>query len=199
MGSISRRQFVGLTGVTIGLAASGAMLNTLEAEAVFLRPPGASADDTTFLARCSRCKKCLSVCETGVIQPLSISQSVRAHSTPILNFTYSYCNFCMKCVEVCPTQALAPLAPSLVPVVGIAQINRESCVAWAWDGCTECVTICPKQAISLDEKKRPVVMADLCDGCGLCEMKCPSAALRTFSEASKQKGITVVAREASAL
>ena len=81
-------------------------------------------------------------------------------------------------------------------VNGIAVVNERSCIAWDWKGCTVCVDECPQDAIALDEQGRPLVDDALCDGCGLCELICPSSSLRSYGGGrSEAKGIVVVAKE----
>ena len=191
---LTRRQFVGLAGGACALLACGFGVNVLEGSAVFVRPPGASASEASFSSKCIRCQKCLSVCETDVIQLLPIDRSLRAHGTPVLDFSHSYCTFCMRCAEVCPTGALEIPPDEAKPVVGLAKINKDQCVAWSWSGCVECSLICPEEAVVLDERNRPAILADLCNGCGLCELQCPSEALRSYREADRGKGVNVVAR-----
>lgn len=56
----------------------------------------------------------------------------------------------------------------------LARIERGACLAWRRSFCTVCEEHCPIQdAITLD-KGRPVINAELCDGCGICKEVCPS-------------------------
>lgn len=201
MAGLSRRGFLVSAGVFAGLIATGSAANALAVDKVVLRPPG-SAAESDFLSRCMRCQKCTAVCHARVIQPLSIVESIKGASTPTLDFSRNYCDFCAldnngnpRCAEVCPTGALAPQTGK--PFInGIAVVNERSCIAWDWKGCTVCVEECPQEAIALDELNRPVVDTALCDGCGLCELICPSASLRSYGdERSEAKGIVVVPKE----
>lgn len=190
---MTRRGFLRTAGIAVALGSAGSALNFFEQHKRFLRPPGALPEQD-LLARCLRCQKCLAVCPTGVILPLSLSESIRGLGTPALNYKNGFCNLCLKCIEVCPTGALKPLEPEQV-CIGTARINPASCVAWNWMGCTVCVAECPLGAISLDAEKRPVVDADKCNGCGICEMSCPSASLRSYNNQSQSKGVVVVPRK----
>ncbi len=187
---ISRRNFVKTMGASILVLGLGGSLYGFEHEQAFLRPPGV-VNEADFLAKCIKCQKCLAVCPTRVIVPISMAEGRMALSTPTMNFLQGYCDLCMKCVEVCPTGALKPVSPQDVKI-GLARINPDICVAWSWSGCVECSRLCPFDAIQLDDHQRPVVDAAKCNGCGLCEKICPSGSLRAYNDQAKGKGITVV-------
>lgn len=152
----------------------------------FIRPPGALAEEE-FLSRCIRCQKCTQVCHAQVIQPVSIVENLAAHSTPTVSFLRGYCDFCEeigdgnpRCIEVCPTGALVDTGEK-PKLSALAKIVRENCIAWDLAGCEVCVHECPREAIYQDEKKRPYIDTELCDGCGLCELVCPSVSIRSAS------------------
>lgn len=195
----TRREALSLAGLSAVMLGVGALSPRAMADAAaedidkpLLRPPGyAEGSEDAFLSRCHRCQKCLSVCETNVLETCSAARSIRGAGTPVLNFDYSWCNFCGRCYEVCPTGALVPSSDDKPPIIGIARINAESCVAWSWSGCTVCSDVCPEEAIVLDEDMRPSVIEDACTGCGLCELRCPNASLRSFGDSSRTKGIVV--------
>jgi ferredoxin-type protein NapG len=69
----------------------------------------------------------------------------------------------------------------------------RDCVAWDWTGCTVCIDKCPLQAIYPDGQKRPVVIPEKCNGCGICQKECPSTSLRANITG---KGIIVIPRPA---
>jgi ferredoxin-type protein NapG len=158
-------------------------------ERSYLRPPGALSEDD-FLARCNRCQRCVQVCPTRVIMAASFSYGVLVANTPIVTFERSYCNSCLKCGQVCPTGALLPVTEDTLDI-GVAEIIKESCVAWDWEGCTVCLDKCPLKAVYLDESKRPFITPELCNGCGICQRECPSTSLR---RTIKGKGIVVKVR-----
>lgn len=154
-----------------------------------LRPPGA-IDEDEFLAKCNRCQRCVQVCPTRVIVPLSLSEGIIRLNTPEVSFSTSYCNSCLKCSQVCPTGALQPVTKETLDI-GVGVIIEEDCVAFDWIGCTVCKDECPEKAIILDENKRPVVIPEKCNGCGICEHKCPSTSV---TKKAKGKGIIVKRR-----
>jgi ferredoxin-type protein NapG len=146
-------------------------------EDTLLRPPGALSENS-FLAKCNRCQKCVQICPTNIIIPASFEHGLLKANTPVISFKRSYCNSCLKCSEICPTGALQPVTKETLDI-GLAVIIEKDCVAWDWTGCTVCVDNCPTKAICLDEYKRPVIIPEKCNGCGICELKCPSISLRS--------------------
>lgn len=188
---ISRRNFIKLT-AAVALTSGNEALAGEKTDHI-LRPPGAK-DEQDFLSRCNRCHKCEQVCPTKVLVPTGFRYGLLAANTPTVSFKNGYCNSCLKCSEVCPTQALTPVTKETLDI-GLAKIIEKDCVAWDWVGCTVCVDNCPLKAIYLDEDKRPVIIPEKCNGCGICEMKCPSTSLRS---SIKGKGIIVIKRPADA-
>lgn len=185
--NISRRTFAKLLAAAVITPEQALCAD--EGSKAFLRPPGALAEKD-FIARCTRCQRCVQVCPTNVIVPASLSYGIVRMNTPVVTFRMSYCNSCLKCSERCPSGALTPVTKETLDI-GAAVISPPDCVAWDWTGCTICVDECPLKAIYLDEGKRPVVIPEKCNGCGICELKCPSTALR---KTIKNKGITVKPR-----
>lgn len=184
---ISRRIFIKLLAAAV-IAPEQALCADSGAKSL-LRPPGALSEKG-FIARCNRCQRCVQICPTNVIVPASLSYGIVRMNTPTVTFKRSYCNSCLKCSEVCPAGALKPVTKETLDI-GTAVIFPNDCVAWDWTGCTICVDECPLKAIYLDENKRPVVIPEKCNGCGICELKCPSTALR---KTIQNKGIIVKPR-----
>jgi ferredoxin-type protein NapG len=188
----TRRAFLGLAGkaaIVVGLVGLGGFIRFLGTRDRFIRPPGAVTEEK-FLSLCIKCQKCQEVCPTGTITPVLLAEGVASAGTPKLDFRLGYCNLCMKCIEICPTGALQPAKKEEVRL-GLAQVDKERCIAFTWRGCIKCYKECPYKAITLDSNQRPVVDASRCNGCGLCEYICPSSSLRTYTGASG-KGIVVV-------
>lgn len=196
--SLSRRTFLAAGAATAAVAClSGAGVAFGDEHAVNLRPPGA-AGERDFEARCNRCGRCVQACPRDVVQPLPLSLDFMSVGTPALIYRNDYCDYCMKCVTVCPTGALREDAPS-ADNVGVAKVISDACVAWSWSGCTVCKDVCPVEGvIVMDEHGRPVVDEDRCDGCGLCEAKCPSSSLRAYDAAVADRAICVVPRASEA-
>lgn len=195
----SRRQFC-IAGAAAAVAVGAGMVGGIglqSANAAYLRPPGAESE-SSLLAKCDRCQRCVQACPYNLVQPRPLGWDFPAAETPELVFKEGYCDFCMKCVEACPTGALSLEAPT-ASNIGVAKVISDSCVAWQWQGCTVCVDVCPVAgAIQLDDRGRPHVDNALCNGCGLCQTECPAPSLRAYNAAVAEKGIYVVSRQSIA-
>ncbi len=151
-----------------------------------VRPPG-SREEGDFLSRCIRCGECMKVCITGGLQPTLLQAGIEGIWTPVLVSRIGYCEYnCTLCGQVCPTSAIRKLT---VPekhktFIGLAFVDPARCIPFAQGTpCIVCEEHCPtpKKAIVFEERpgkagKRiqvPVVLPDLCIGCGICEHKCP--------------------------
>ena len=122
-----------------------------------IRPPAALKEDT-FLNRCIRCGNCMKVCPTNGLQPVIVACGARGVWSPQLIADIGYCEYnCTLCSQVCPTGAIKkiPLAKKQTLKLGIAKINRETCLPWAKNkeciGCEEHCPI-PDKAIKIKEE-----------------------------------------------
>lgn len=173
---LGRRAFLVGAGGLVGLAAGFWPRDA----AARVRPPGALAGDA-FERACIRCFRCAEVCPTKAVR-FDGGLDPRASDLPWLDLADRACILCMKCTQVCPTGALAPVAadPEVVQAtvrMGRPVVNREHCLPWNATGvCRTCWHVCPypDEAITLEGPRLgPVVNADACPGCGLCEEACP--------------------------
>lgn len=160
---------------------------------LLLRPPGVE-DEGEFLARCLRCSQCMKVCPTSGLQPVLFEAGLEGLWTPRLVPRLGYCDYgCNACGQVCPSGAILPLALAgkREAVVGVAVIDRDRCLPWAnGTPCIVCEEMCPvpNKAVQLQgggdgELQKPIVNADRCIGCGICEYQCPvegEAAIRIY-------------------
>ena len=185
-----RRQVLAAIGASaMGVALAGAEPVTQREPSTLLRPPGARL--TEFSALCVRCAACVRVCPTQGLQPSLFEGGVQNLLTPRLVPRLGYCSFgCNACAQVCPTHAIPELSleEKQSTVLGLASVNRDRCLPWAYDQpCIVCEEACPvaDKAITLEEVtvveaqgqpkllQRPRVVKDLCIGCGICEYQCP--------------------------
>jgi polyferredoxin len=186
----SRRQALAAIGASaVGVALAGVEPITLREPSTLIRPPGARL--TGFSALCTRCAACVRVCPTQGLQPSLFEGGVQNLLTPRLRPRLGYCSFgCNACGQVCPTGAIPELLleEKQATVLGLASVNRDRCLPWAYDqACIVCEEACPvaDKAITLEEVtvldaqgqprvlQRPRVIKDLCIGCGICEYQCP--------------------------
>jgi len=135
-------------------------------------PPALISTNTTDNP-CIGCDApCIPVCETDVIRrhPKGHPLAERAY----LSFEANGCTFCGDCIDVCPVE----LPPQTEPIkIGMAVLNRSTCVAWEGVVCLGCKLACRDSAVIMDESRRPHIDADRCTGCGLCVGICPPDAI----------------------
>jgi polyferredoxin len=164
-----------------------------------IRPPG-SVEEDEFLRRCIKCDQCIRVCPTNVLQPAMFEAGLEGMWTPIMVSKMGWCELnCTLCSQVCPTGAIREISieeklgvgpfESRGPIkTGTAFYNQGRCLPWAMKTpCVVCEEVCPvsPKAIYTElyrgpdrygrpiELKRPIIDADKCIGCGICEHECP--------------------------
>ncbi len=176
--------------LAVPLLRVGAKSHPDHVEPALIRPPG-SLEESQFLAKCIRCGECMKVCITNGLQPALFEGGIEGLWTPILAPKTGYCEYnCTLCGQVCPTGAIAKLSmEEKRPVkIGSASIDRSRCLPFAEAiPCIVCEEVCPipKKAIWFEKAgvrdrsgklvrvKQPHVDLELCNGCGICETKCP--------------------------
>ncbi len=190
----TRRQVLATLGASaIGVALLRTGVQAKQPHPQLIRPPGVG-DEEEFLSRCIRCSQCMKVCPTSGLQPVLFEAGLEGLWTPRLVPRLGYCDYsCNACGQVCPSGAIPPLdlARKREQVIGVAVIDRNRCLPWA-NGvtCIVCEEMCPvpNKAIRLQDGgdgglQKPIVVADLCIGCGICEYQCPvegEAAIRIY-------------------
>jgi ferredoxin len=195
---LSRRGF--MAGAAGGLVAAigvqrlfGARLNATTG-VLPVRPPG-SVPEREFLQLCIRCGACFQACPNNVLQPLVFEQGLEGLWTPQVVARWSGCEpSCNNCGQVCPTGAIRalPIEEKRAARMGLAAVNGQTCLPHAQrEACQLCVDECKAAGYGAIEFQRvgtqvdaggvpvegsgflaPVVLADLCVGCGLCETRC---------------------------
>ncbi|MCX8021656.1 MAG: 4Fe-4S binding protein [Syntrophorhabdaceae bacterium] len=180
-----------LTGIVSGFALS--KIFTFREPSSFehlLRPPGVRKEDE-FLRACVRCGECIKVCLKNALYPSSLQAGLYGLYTPILIPRLGYCEYnCNLCGQVCPTGAIPhlPIEEKRKFVIGTAVIDRNRCLPYEKRiNCIVCEEHCPipDKAIRFEVSeeidysgrkvllKKPYVKEELCNGCGICENKCP--------------------------
>jgi ferredoxin-type protein NapG len=132
----------------------------------WLRPPGA-AEEALFLERCTKCGDCIKACPPGAIGVHG------GDTTPILFADRSPCLLCedFPCIAACATGALLPVDGIVEVRMGTAVVSHRFCTAG--QGCHACVSKCPTNALAMDlASLQLMVVAEVCVGCGMCEMVC---------------------------
>ncbi len=157
-----------------------------------IRPPG-SLPEEDFLRLCQRCGLCMKVCPTNVINPTLGEAGMAGFWTPHLIMIQGYCEYtCTLCGSVCPTGAIKEISGKekieRPIVIGLAYLDRGRCLPWSGNGpCIVCQEHCPTspKAIYLREElvnrpdggrspvQLPYVDLKRCNGCGICENRCP--------------------------
>lgn len=184
---------LGGVGAAAGTKLFGANLNNNEGWRP-IRPPG-SVPEREFLQMCIRCGECFKACPNDVLQPLAFQQGLEGLWTPQVVPNWAGCeSSCNACTQVCPTGAIRAidLAEKKVCRIGLAIVNTTTCLPYAGrEACQLCVDECNAAGYQALEFTRvgtemdsdgnpvegsgylaPVVLADKCVGCGLCQTRC---------------------------
>lgn len=172
-----RRTFLG---AAAGCAGALTLRRTAAGEAPPVRPPGAQAE-AAFKGLCARCGACIRACPYSILRPDFGHGGVTGLLAPVADYTQAHCfEFCNECTKVCPTGAIERLALDAKRnrAIGLAGVDRGRCIAWR-DGeyCMVCHEFCPYLAIDIVEHNGvncPVVIPDMCRGCGACQVNCPA-------------------------
>lgn len=163
-----------------------------KSEGMILRPPGAIAEPE-FLSVCIKCGQCVEACPFGTLT-LAGFGSGKPVGTPYFTARIIPCKMCkdIPCVPACPTAALSAKSVSSadgkldinLARMGLAVIDRNTCVAYWGLQCDACYRVCPliDKAITLDMYRNertgkhafiaPVIQSEHCTGCGMCERAC---------------------------
>jgi len=182
--------------ILLGGLVSGFLLARLfrfrspEARARLLRPPGVR-DEADFLKKCVRCGECMKVCLRNALYPALFQAGAEGLYTPFLVPRLGYCEYgCTLCGQVCPTGAIPdlPVDRKKREVIGKAVLDKDHCLPFAKRiNCIVCEEHCPipRKAIRAETEsvtgadgtkfilRKPYVVDELCNGCGICEYVCP--------------------------
>jgi len=195
-----RRKFILTMARGIGLSAMGALVwsayvGEVKAAPLILRPPGALPEED-FLKTCIKCGLCVEACPYDTLM-LAKPGDNNPIGTPFFIPKDIACYMCddIPCVPICPTGALdtasvqSEVEGEMVWDIkkidmGVAVVDVQSCIAFWGIQCDACYRACPlmDEAIIIEYDKnertgkhafmKPVVVSDVCTGCGLCERAC---------------------------
>lgn len=202
-GGMTRRTLcLGIGGAAVMLGLGG--LKVANPQAI-VRPPGGQ-DEDRLISACIRCEKCYEACPRHVIKPAKIEDGLLGMRSPQLDFSADYCDFCAEenggvplCVASCPTEALQLPAGADAhnTIIGLAEIDPKTCLAFRDTGCHFCFDACRDagyDAIQLDGNgysPRPYVIEDKCVGCGACESVCVSLQQGSIVAGATERAIVV--------
>ena len=177
--SLKRRNFIG--GLIVSLMGALALLfrRTARAAPGFrLRPPGA-LPESDFLAACTRCFKCSNACPNACIKFSGLEGGLENAFTPYIQARDRACILCGECAKACPTGALNSFEAERDAWVehvdmGTARVNESMCFSFNKRTCGACYRACPLAgtAMKIGVFETPIVQAESCVGCGLCEQAC---------------------------
>ena len=196
-----RRDFLLKAMKGLGLAATGGLawggyIEESRSAPLILRPPGALSEDK-FLASCIKCGMCVEACPYDALS-LAAPGDNKPVGTPYYTPRISPCYMCkdIPCVPACPTESLNKDLVSEkdennelklninLAKMGLAVIDRETCIAYSGIQCDACYRVCPliDKAITTEYTRNirtgkhamlaPVIHSEACTGCGLCENAC---------------------------
>jgi len=191
-----RRKFILEMARSVGYAAIGgflwsAYLEESKASPLILRPPSAIKEED-FLKTCIKCGLCVEACPYDTLR-LAKPGEPKPIGTPYFIPRDVPCYMCedIPCVPVCPSGALDESSVTKngkldinSAEMGLAVIDKNSCIAFWGIQCDACYRACPilGRAITVEYAQnertgkhaflRPVVHAEACTGCGLCEHAC---------------------------
>ena len=192
-----RRKFILQMARGVGYAAIGGMLwsaylKEAKSSPLVLRPPAAIKEDD-FLKTCIKCGMCVEACPYDTLM-LAKPGDEKPLGTPYFIPRDTPCYMCedIPCVPPCPTGALDQKSVTNeqgkldieMADMGLAVIDKNSCIAFWGIQCDACYRACPilGKAITVEYAQnertgkhaflRPVVHAEACTGCGLCEHAC---------------------------
>ena len=187
----SRRGF--LVGMAAGAGIAATRAWGFDRTSRPVRPPG-SLPEEQFLQACIRCGECFQACPNDVLQPMGFEQGFIGLWTPRVVANWAGCeSTCNNCGQVCPTGAIRalPIEEKRVARIGLAKVESHCLPLDGRAPCQLCVDECNAAGYHAIEFMRvhpvlddsgapvegsgfsaPVVLADKCVGCGLCQTRC---------------------------
>jgi ferredoxin len=181
----TRRMFIAVA-AGLGFSLLAQKIGQARSDDAPLRPPGAIKEDE-FTGLCLRCGNCIRTCPSKIIHPDTGQSGVLGFLSPVVRYETDYCNEeCNACTSVCPSGALQSLslAQKNKYVIGKASVDTSMCM-WGFSDCNTCIHACPYEAIKVRWYEEayesfPGVDPLKCNGCGACEVVCPTGDLKAI-------------------
>lgn len=187
----TRRTFIALA-AGIGLSLWAQKAGQARSKDAPLRPPGA-IEEGKFTGLCMRCGNCARTCPSGIIHPDSGQAGILGFLAPVVRYEREYCNEeCNACTKACPSGAIQNLnlEQKNKQVIGLASVDTSLCL-WAFTDCNNCIRACPYEAVKVKWYEEayesfPGVELSKCNGCGACEVVCPTGDLKAIKISKRQ-------------
>jgi len=181
----TRRMFIAVT-AGLGFSLLAQKVGKARSDKAPLRPPGAIREDK-FTSLCLRCGNCIRACPSKIIHPDRGQSGVLGFLSPVVRYKTDYCKEeCNACTTVCPSGALQNLNLEQKNryVIGKASVDTSLCL-WGVSECHACLQPCPYEAIKIQFNEEayesfPGVDPAKCNGCGACEVVCPTGDLKAI-------------------
>ena len=181
----TRRMFLSIA-AGVGLSLWAQKAGCAKTKDTPLRPPGAIEEDE-FKGMCLRCGNCIRACPSGIIHVDTGQAGILGLLAPVIRYETEYCNEeCNACIKACPSGALQSLnlEQKNKYVIGQAVVDMSLCL-WGISDCNTCIRSCPFEAVKIywDEEayeSYPVVDPAKCNGCGACEISCPTGDIKAI-------------------
>jgi ferredoxin-type protein NapF len=188
---VARRTVLGLLA---GTASAGILRLTGRKPSLPIRPPGA-VNELTFRGLCTRCGNCIRSCPYDIIRRDTGQHGIAAIFTPVLTFDSNYCREdCTRCTHVCTSGALSGVYLNNKPdiQIGLARVDMNLCLLGEDHECSACMRWCPYNAIryifiEAEYTLVPMIDAKKCNGCGACEIACPTSPRKAIRVSSNTK------------
>jgi ferredoxin len=187
MAVLARRAFIiGASGTCLGFIAR--RIGAARGEDAPLRPPG-GIEEGQFAGLCLRCGNCVQACPSRIIRPDTGLGGITGLLAPVIRYRQKYClEDCCACTQVCPSGAIRKLelGEKNKYIIGEALVDGSVCfVTTGQKDCDACARACPFEAVKIywDEERYmayPLVNTDKCNGCGACEVVCPTGTIRAI-------------------
>jgi ferredoxin len=186
----TRRMFIAVA-AGLGFSLLAQKIGQARSDDAPLRPPGAIKEDK-FAGLCLRCGNCIRTCPSKIIHPDTGQSGVLGFLSPVVRYERDYCKKeCNACTTVCPSGALQSLNLERKNryIIGKASVDTSLCL-WGVSECNTCLRSCPYEAIKIQFHEEayesfPGVDPLKCNGCGACEVVCPTGNLKAIKVRKK--------------